>query len=78
MVKRYDIGGMPNGGIDVQQFHNGYWVRYEKYAGLQQKLDELYKENKLLKSQVSDLCSVRKQTDIILDVVYDIKNRVGA
>lgn len=50
MIKRYDIGGMPDGGIDVQQFHDGYWVKYEDYAALQQKLDAMAAENAALKT----------------------------
>lgn len=55
-VKRYDIGGMPGGGIDVQQFHDGYWVKHSDYAALQQKLDSLAAENAALK-EVGKSCT---------------------
>lgn len=47
-VNRYDIGGMADGGIDVQQFHDGYWVKYVDYAELKADLDALAAENAAL------------------------------
>ncbi|WP_277973404.1 hypothetical protein [Pantoea agglomerans] len=44
-VNRYDIGGMADGGIDVQQFQDGYWVKYVDYAELKADLDALAAEN---------------------------------
>ncbi len=55
MVKRFDIGGMADGGIDVQQFHDGHWVKYEDFAELQQERDALAAENAAIKDGVSDI-----------------------
>jgi hypothetical protein len=48
-VNRYDIGGMADGGIDVQQFPDGYWVKHEDYAELKSERDALAAENAALK-----------------------------
>lgn len=57
-VKRYDIGGMPDGGIDVQQFQDGYWVKYEDYADLKQRLDAVVAEGIALRKFIRDSCYV--------------------
>ncbi|WP_277971792.1 hypothetical protein [Pantoea agglomerans] len=54
-VNRYDIGGMADGGIDVQQFHDGYWVKYVDYAELKADLDALAAENAVMLRLLTDI-----------------------
>ncbi len=58
MFKRFDIGGMPDGGIDIQQFHDGHWVKYEDFAALQQERDVLATENAALKYYIDNKCYI--------------------